>query len=169
MRRSCRTQRHTSSSTGELCSFHIEWLTYTFPVCGMEIYNPMAKQLFKDDLKTVYRGDDPFLFLYSKHWHGLAVGTRPRQSLHFAHVCSCLCFFFVLFSFSRKSSDESIRERQKVIALANLKEPSLLQFYISREWLNKFNTFTEPGPITNHTFLCQHGGKQIMSHLLLIF
>ncbi|KAG7261055.1 hypothetical protein CRUP_007849 [Coryphaenoides rupestris] len=34
----------------------------------------------------------------------------------------------------------------------------LLHFYISREWLNKFNTFTEPGPISNHTFLCQHGG-----------
>uniref|UniRef100_A0A8C9U2J8 Ubiquitin carboxyl-terminal hydrolase n=1 Tax=Scleropages formosus TaxID=113540 RepID=A0A8C9U2J8_SCLFO len=60
--------------------------------------------------------------------------------------------------FYRKSSEESVRERQKVVALANLKEPSLLQFYISREWLNKFNTFTEPGPITNHTFLCQHGG-----------
>jgi len=51
-----------------------------------------------------------------------------------------------------------VRERQKIVALANLKEPSLLQFYISREWLNKFNTFTEPGPIANHTFLCQHGG-----------
>lgn len=60
--------------------------------------------------------------------------------------------------FYRKSSEESVRERQRVVALANLKEPSLLQFYISREWLNKFNTFTEPGPITNHTFLCQHGG-----------
>ncbi|KAM4634730.1 ubiquitin carboxyl-terminal hydrolase 20 isoform 3-T4 [Polymixia lowei] len=60
--------------------------------------------------------------------------------------------------FYRKSSEESIRERQKVVALANMKEPSLLQFYISREWLNKFNTFTEPGPISNHTFLCQHGG-----------
>ncbi|XP_063067032.1 ubiquitin carboxyl-terminal hydrolase 20 isoform X2 [Engraulis encrasicolus] len=60
--------------------------------------------------------------------------------------------------FYRKSSEESVRERQKVVALASLKEPSLLQFYISREWLNKFNTFTEPGPISNHTFLCQHGG-----------
>ncbi|NP_957281.2 ubiquitin carboxyl-terminal hydrolase 20 [Danio rerio] len=63
--------------------------------------------------------------------------------------------------FYRKSSEESVRERQRVVALANLKEPSLLQFYISREWLNKFNTFTEPGPITNHTFLCQHGGTRI--------
>lgn len=60
--------------------------------------------------------------------------------------------------FYRKSSEESIRERQKVVALANMKESSLLQFYISREWLNKFNTFAEPGPISNHTFLCQHGG-----------
>ncbi|MGH0141985.1 UNVERIFIED_CONTAM: hypothetical protein FKN15_043227 [Acipenser sinensis] len=60
--------------------------------------------------------------------------------------------------FYRKSSEQSVQERQKVVALANMKEPSLLQFYISREWLNKFNTFTEPGPIANHTFLCTHGG-----------
>ncbi|CAB1318836.1 unnamed protein product [Coregonus sp. 'balchen'] len=29
---------------------------------------------------------------------------------------------------------------------------------VHETWLNKFNTFTEPGPISNHTFLCQHGG-----------
>ena len=67
-------------------------------------------------------------------------------------------FFFFFLDSCRKSSEESVRERQKVVALANMKEPSLLQFYISREWLNKFNTFAEPGPISNHTFLCQHGG-----------
>uniref|UniRef100_A0A8B9PHM4 Ubiquitin carboxyl-terminal hydrolase 20 n=1 Tax=Apteryx owenii TaxID=8824 RepID=A0A8B9PHM4_APTOW len=60
--------------------------------------------------------------------------------------------------FYRKSSEEAVRERQKVVSLASMKEHSLLQFYISREWLNKFNTFAEPGPITNHTFLCSHGG-----------
>ncbi|XP_043838502.1 ubiquitin carboxyl-terminal hydrolase 20 isoform X2 [Dromiciops gliroides] len=60
--------------------------------------------------------------------------------------------------FYRKSSEEAVRERQHVVSLATVKEPSLLQFYISREWLNKFNTFAEPGPITNHTFLCSHGG-----------
>ncbi|XP_069465338.1 ubiquitin carboxyl-terminal hydrolase 20 isoform X3 [Ambystoma mexicanum] len=60
--------------------------------------------------------------------------------------------------FYRKSSEEAMRERQNVVSLAAMKEPSLLQFYISREWLNKFNTFTEPGPITNHTFLCSHRG-----------
>lgn len=52
-----------------------------------------------------------------------------------------------------------MRERQQVVSLAALREPSLLRFYVSREWLNKFNTFAEPGPITNHTFLCSHGGE----------
>ncbi|XP_075434762.1 ubiquitin carboxyl-terminal hydrolase 20 isoform X2 [Ascaphus truei] len=60
--------------------------------------------------------------------------------------------------FYRKSSEDSERERQKVVSLAALKESGLLQFYISREWLNKFNTFTEPGPISNQSFLCSHGG-----------
>uniref|UniRef100_A0A7N5JTQ2 Ubiquitin carboxyl-terminal hydrolase n=1 Tax=Ailuropoda melanoleuca TaxID=9646 RepID=A0A7N5JTQ2_AILME len=61
--------------------------------------------------------------------------------------------------FYRKSSEEAVRERQQVVSLAAMQEPSLLRFYVSREWLNKFNTFAEPGPITNHTFLCSHGGE----------
>uniref|UniRef100_F6WZ31 Ubiquitin carboxyl-terminal hydrolase n=1 Tax=Xenopus tropicalis TaxID=8364 RepID=F6WZ31_XENTR len=60
--------------------------------------------------------------------------------------------------FYRKSSEEAERERQKVVSLAAMKESGLLQFYISREWLNKFNTFAEPGPINNQSFLCSHGG-----------
>ncbi|KAM9325341.1 ubiquitin carboxyl-terminal hydrolase 20 [Gastrophryne carolinensis] len=60
--------------------------------------------------------------------------------------------------FYRKSSEEAERERQKVVSLAAMKESGLLQFYISREWLNKFNTFAEPGPISNQSFLCSHGG-----------
>ena len=59
----------------------------------------------------------------------------------------------------RKSSEEAVRERQQVVSLAAMREPSLLRFYVSREWLNKFNTFAEPGPITNRTFLCSHGGE----------
>lgn len=63
----------------------------------------------------------------------------------------------------RKSSEEAVRERQQVVSLAAMREPSLLRFYVSREWLNKFNTFAEPGPITNHTFLCSHGGEGALS------
>ncbi|XP_071548146.1 ubiquitin carboxyl-terminal hydrolase 20-like [Panulirus ornatus] len=40
------------------------------------------------------------------------------------------------------------------------REPSLMQFYISKQWVNKFNTFSEPGPIDNYDFLCPHGGVQ---------
>lgn len=63
----------------------------------------------------------------------------------------------------RKSSEAAVRDRQQVVSLAAMREPSLLRFYVSREWLNKFNTFAEPGPITNHTFLCSHGGEGAFS------
>lgn len=43
-------------------------------------------------------------------------------------------------------------------------EPSLLQFYVSRQWLNKFKTFAEPGPISNSDFLCSHGGAYDTFH-----
>ncbi|XP_077987089.1 ubiquitin carboxyl-terminal hydrolase 20-like [Glandiceps talaboti] len=60
--------------------------------------------------------------------------------------------------FYRKNSPEALKERQKVVGMQNTEEPSLLQFFVSRQWLNKFNTFSEPGPITNNDFLCKHGG-----------
>ncbi|XP_070602297.1 ubiquitin carboxyl-terminal hydrolase 33 isoform X1 [Erythrolamprus reginae] len=59
--------------------------------------------------------------------------------------------------FYRKSNEEAKKKREKVSSL-NVMEPSLLQFYISRLWLNKFRTFAEPGPISNNDFLCIHGG-----------
>ncbi|XP_072015961.1 ubiquitin carboxyl-terminal hydrolase 20-like [Amphiura filiformis] len=66
------------------------------------------------------------------------------------------CEAYVLFY--RKVSDEAIRERQRVSDMCEQQEPSLLHFYVSLEWLNKFNTFAEPGPISNNDFLCKHGG-----------
>ncbi|KAF4793117.1 Ubiquitin carboxyl-terminal hydrolase 33 [Turdus rufiventris] len=60
--------------------------------------------------------------------------------------------------FYRKSSEEAQRERRRISGLLNMMEPSLLQFYVSRQWLNKFKTFAEPGPISNNDFLCVHGG-----------
>ncbi|KAL4608275.1 ubiquitin carboxyl-terminal hydrolase 33 [Arapaima gigas] len=60
--------------------------------------------------------------------------------------------------FYKKSSEDAQKERRRVSNLLNMMEPSLLQFYISRQWLNKFKTFAEPGPISNHDFLCPHGG-----------
>lgn len=47
-------------------------------------------------------------------------------------------------------------------------EPSLLQFYVSRQWLNKFKTFAEPGPISNNDFLCMHGGETVTEYHLSV-
>ncbi|KAI1883280.1 hypothetical protein AGOR_G00243580 [Albula goreensis] len=60
--------------------------------------------------------------------------------------------------FYKKSKEDAQKERRRVSSLLSVMEPSLLQFYISRQWLNKFKTFAEPGPISNHDFLCSHGG-----------
>lgn len=53
---------------------------------------------------------------------------------------------------------ENIRSKvQELISYKN-KEPSLMEFYVSKQWMNKLNTFAEPGPIDNSDFLCPHGG-----------
>uniref|UniRef100_W5M7P3 Ubiquitin carboxyl-terminal hydrolase n=1 Tax=Lepisosteus oculatus TaxID=7918 RepID=W5M7P3_LEPOC len=60
--------------------------------------------------------------------------------------------------FYKKSNEEAQKERRRVSNLLSMLEPSLLQFYISRQWLSKFKTFAEPGSICNNDFLCSHGG-----------
>lgn len=71
--------------------------------------------------------------------------------------------------YSRKSSEEAQKERRRVTALLNMMEPSLLQFYVSCQWLNKFRTFAEPGPISNGDFLCAHGGEVTSTLFFLLF
>ena len=57
---------------------------------------------------------------------------------------------------------EMISRRQRTIQLMQVssREPPLMKFYVSKQWINKFNTFSEPGPIDNSDFLCPHGGVQ---------
>ncbi|XP_076360127.1 LOW QUALITY PROTEIN: ubiquitin carboxyl-terminal hydrolase 20-like [Tachypleus tridentatus] len=68
------------------------------------------------------------------------------------------CEAYVLFY--RKSSEEIVKKRQRAVELMerSKNEPGLLHFYISKQWVNKFNTFANPGPISNSDFLCPHGG-----------
>ncbi|GAB1608984.1 ubiquitin carboxyl-terminal hydrolase 20-like isoform X1, partial [Argonauta hians] len=60
--------------------------------------------------------------------------------------------------FYRKQNEHMLSMRESAMALMEEREPSLLQFYVSKQWINRFNTFAEPGPITNQDFLCCHGG-----------
>ncbi|KAJ4429108.1 hypothetical protein ANN_26109 [Periplaneta americana] len=68
------------------------------------------------------------------------------------------CEAYVLFY--KKSSTAAAKLRHRAVELMELShhEPSLMQFYVSKQWVNKFNTFAEPGPIDNSDFLCIHGG-----------
>ncbi|XP_071802261.1 ubiquitin carboxyl-terminal hydrolase 20-like [Asterias amurensis] len=66
------------------------------------------------------------------------------------------CEAYVLFY--KKVSEDALKERQKVSDLFEQHEPSFLHFFVSLQWLNKFNSFAEPGPISNNDFLCKHGG-----------
>ncbi|KAL0277002.1 UNVERIFIED_CONTAM: hypothetical protein PYX00_004437 [Menopon gallinae] len=61
--------------------------------------------------------------------------------------------------FYRKSNERMQKIRNKVGKLmSHKKEPSLMEFYVSKQWMNKLSTFAEPGPIDNSDFLCAHGG-----------
>lgn len=80
-------------------------------------------------------------------------------ALHVSLVSKPRCFLN-----GRKSNEDALKERRRVSGLFNMMEPSLLQFYVSRQWLNKFKTFAEPGPISNSDFLCSHGGAYDSFH-----
>ncbi|KAL3990966.1 Ubiquitin carboxyl-terminal hydrolase family protein [Acanthocheilonema viteae] len=56
---------------------------------------------------------------------------------------------------SSKSMDD-IRIRVRQILEESDKTKIPFYNYISREWLHRFSTFSNPGPITNFDFLCQH-------------
>ena len=65
---------------------------------------------------------------------------------------------YVLFYRKNGVANESVRERAQSLLALSTEEPSLVQFYVSRQWMNKFETFAEPGAIDNADFLCHHGG-----------
>jgi len=60
--------------------------------------------------------------------------------------------------FYRKNSGGMEGLRSKVTDLAEQDSRSLVKFYISNKWLNKFYTLAEPGPIDNSSVICRHGG-----------
>ncbi|XP_043229020.1 ubiquitin carboxyl-terminal hydrolase 20-like [Amphibalanus amphitrite] len=68
------------------------------------------------------------------------------------------CQAYVLFY--RKSCEASNQRRQRATELLRRAraDPSLLPYYVSRQWISRFNTFAEPGAIDNTDFLCRHGG-----------
>ncbi|OQR76953.1 ubiquitin carboxyl-terminal hydrolase 20-like [Tropilaelaps mercedesae] len=70
------------------------------------------------------------------------------------------CEAYVLFY--RKTSEEMVKRRDHAADLIDRSRCEQLDmssptFYISSRWVNRFNTFAEPGPIDNDEFVCPHG------------
>ncbi|XP_026462053.1 ubiquitin carboxyl-terminal hydrolase 20-like [Ctenocephalides felis] len=66
------------------------------------------------------------------------------------------CEAYVLFY--RKSPSPRMANLRKMAAeLVDVERATDMSFYVSKQWINKFNTCAEPGPIDNWSLLCQHG------------
>mmetsp|Transcript_3430 Transcript_3430/g.5190 ORF Transcript_3430/g.5190 Transcript_3430/m.5190 type:complete len:915 (-) Transcript_3430:35-2779(-) len=73
--------------------------------------------------------------------------------------------------FYRKRTPMSVtRTRRKFTQMINdssetylspMSTPKEQPFYVSNYWINKLNTFVDPGPICNSDFLCEHGAIDI--------
>lgn len=71
------------------------------------------------------------------------------------------CEAYVLFY--RKSNPQMSMIRDQAVQIERMTErmseqTSNIRFFVSRQWLNRFKTFAEPGPIDNWALLCPHGG-----------
>lgn len=69
------------------------------------------------------------------------------------------CEAYVLFY--RKSNPQMVEYRVQAMhlsdACAEQAPSSDIRFFVSKQWLNRFYTFAEPGPIDNWALLCPHG------------
>lgn len=76
------------------------------------------------------------------------------------------CEAYVLFY--RKSMHRAEEIKNHAIDLSDMiSEIDKEIAYVSKQWINRFNTCAEPGPIDNSDFLCQHGSMSPEKVLVL--
>ncbi|KAF9423351.1 hypothetical protein HW555_001160 [Spodoptera exigua] len=79
--------------------------------------------------------------------------VTPLPYHHLPH-----CEAYVLFYRKVNPQMAALRQKAAEILESTSIEPNDIKFYISKQWINKFNTWAEPGPIDNSDFVCGHGG-----------
>ncbi|XP_060807101.1 ubiquitin carboxyl-terminal hydrolase 20 [Amyelois transitella] len=92
----------------------------------------------------------------------------PMPFHHLAH-----CEAYVLFYKKVNPQMTVLRQKAAEILNSTTLEPNDIKFYISKQWINKFNNWAEPGPIDNSDFVCCHGGvrpdrAQNLQHLATV-
>ncbi|KAH8415967.1 hypothetical protein KR222_005425, partial [Zaprionus bogoriensis] len=70
------------------------------------------------------------------------------------------CQAYVLFYQKHNPQMKMLREEAINLSTSNPLYEGDIQFYVTREWLSRLATFSEPGPINNQEMLCPHGGIQ---------
>jgi ubiquitin carboxyl-terminal hydrolase 20/33 len=98
---------------------------------------------------------------YAKHaptdkWYEFDDQTVTQVSSETVQNCEAYVLFY------QKTNPQMAHVRSQAQEIINSMpysptNPSDIKFFISRQWLNRFNTFAEPGPIDNWSILCQHG------------
>ncbi|XP_030558298.1 ubiquitin carboxyl-terminal hydrolase 20 [Drosophila novamexicana] len=68
------------------------------------------------------------------------------------------CQAYVLFYQKHNPQMKMVREEAINLSTSNPLYEGDIQFYVTREWLSRLATFSEPGPINNQDMLCPHGG-----------
>lgn len=68
------------------------------------------------------------------------------------------CQAYVLFYHKHNPQMKLVRDEAMTLSTSHPLCDSDIQFYITREWLSRLATFSEPGPINNQEMLCPHGG-----------
>ncbi|CAF4874443.1 unnamed protein product [Pieris macdunnoughi] len=91
------------------------------------------------------------------NWYAFDDATITPVPLQHLATCEAYVLFY------RKVNPQMAILRQKAAEIleAASNEPNDIKFYISRQWINKFNTWAEPGPIDNSDFVCVHGGVRV--------
>ncbi|XP_017133160.1 ubiquitin carboxyl-terminal hydrolase 20 [Drosophila elegans] len=68
------------------------------------------------------------------------------------------CQAYVLFYQKHNPQMKLVRDQAMTLSTSHPLCDSDIQFYVTREWLSRLATFSEPGPINNQEMLCPHGG-----------
>lgn len=89
---------------------------------------------------------------YAKQWFEFDDQCVTKVSSEVVKICEAYVLFY------RKCSPETTQHQEKFDELMELsiREPNT--YFVSLQWLNRFKTFAEPGPIDNSDFLCPHKG-----------
>ncbi|XP_054290322.1 ubiquitin carboxyl-terminal hydrolase 20-like isoform X1 [Macrosteles quadrilineatus] len=96
------------------------------------------------------------------HYTCYSLNEQYNQWYEFDDQCVTLvrpetvrnCEAYVLFY--RKASREMSEQRDHILQLYKKTSPMEDMYVVSKAWLTRFYTFTEPGPIDNTDLLCRH-------------